>query len=494
MKSKFLRVLALILVSSMLLTAIGCKKVTYVESKYEYSTEKESEDSGGENSTDVTGSEDSAATESNSTSDSAAVASNRSTAGSTPVSMVPVKAVKGKLELQIFANGSDDSKAWEVIIAKFEEINPDLTITARMGVNVNTQLLTRWMSNNPPDFVSLAGAGFPEETIEAAGGLYDMSEWIKTATVYGTNQLITNKLRTGMLTKYKGSKINKVPISWGAYGLWYDSNYFSKNNLTMPYGYEDLLAFGNKANSLGKSLICYPGVYSGYLVWGLVMPAIAAYGSDYFNKVSSASDPSAFTDNRMKEVLQRLANLAAAGNFMQGTVQLNHIESQMEWLNRRSLLIPNGLWLENEMSEDTPSDFKMKFSASSLAKKTQGQFVIPYISNVAVAAKGKNIENALAFVRYLYTDKNMQEICEVTGSIPVVNVDYSKFKYSASAKDAIDYINGKNVKIVYKTGTWGTVDAEFNNVVNALVLGEISVDQACNRLSNACKIKISESK
>lgn len=404
------------------------------------------------------------------------------------------KKLTGKLELQVFSNGSEDSKGFEEVLARFEEENPDLEVTLRIGVNVHTQMLTRWMNDTPPDLVMLSGAGFPEDTMEAAGKFYDMSSWIKVAKVWGTDTLITDALQEGMLI-YNGEKLNKMPTSWGAYGLWYDKAYFAENNLTMPNSYEELTAFVNKAESLGKSAICYPGIYSGYLVWGLVMPAIAACGDEaYFEKVTGATDPSAFTDERMKTVLQRLYDLAGTGAFMNGTVQLNHIESQIEWLNHKSLIIPNGLWLESEMAEDTPAKFEMKFSPASLATSEQDNYVIPYISKLAVAKHGENVENALAFVRFLYREENMKALCETAGTIPVTDVDYSSWSYSDSAKESIAAITGEDVKRAYLRASWGTVDSEFNNVVNALVLHEITPDEACQRLKKACETKIAESK
>ena len=414
-----------------------------------------------------------------------------SSASSEPVKDISEKKLTGKLELQIFANGSDNSRCWENAIAAFEKANPDLDVIARIGINVNTQLLTRWMSNNPPDFVSLAGANIPEETLEREGKFYDLTEWVKTANVYGSNELIKDKVKNGMF-QYNYNKLSKMPISMGSYGLWYDNNYFSKNNLTVPKNYEEMIQFAAEADSLGKSVLCYPGVYSGYLVWGLVMPAIAAYGSEYFNQVSGAVSPEVFQDERMKSVLTRLKQFADSGYIMSGTVALNHIESQMEWLNRNALFIPNGLWLETEMANDIPIDFEMRYTALSLATKNQKQTVVPYVSNVAVAEKGKNIDNALAFVRYLYRDEVIKDFAEVLGSLSTCDVDASNYKYSEVAKAAIEYILSDDVQIVYKTATWGTVDAEMNNVVNALVLGQITVQQACDRLSEATRVKIAE--
>ena len=513
---KLIRMISMMLVVIMLCSVVGCQQRTvtkeeWVEVEGEEvaqgdETGDESENPEGEQA-DNTDSEDdkdeNKNEQGNSTDDKNNSTGNNSSDknsstkpnGSSQNTSKKEKKLTGKLELQVFSNTADGNKAFEKILENFENENPDLDVTLRTGVNVHTQMLSRWMNDTPPDFVMLSGAGFPENTLQAAGKFYDFSSWFKTAKIWGTDTLIKDSIQDGMLI-YNGKKLDRMPLSWGAYGLWYDSAYFKSNKLTMPKNYEGLVAFVDKAESLGKSAIVYPGVYSGYLVWGLVMPAIAAYGDEaYFNKVTGATDPSAFTDKRMKAVLTRLYDLAGDDKaFMKGTVQLNHIESQMEWLNHKSLIIPNGLWLEDEMADDTPSGFKMQFSPTSLATKDQDNYVIPYIGKFTVAKHGKNVENALAFVRYLYRPENIKALCEDGGTIPVTKQDYSKWKYSSTARASIDVIAGKSVKRMYLKNSWGTVDAEFNNVVNALVLHEITPDQACQRLKKACETYIRESK
>lgn len=480
--------LSILLAAFMLISVAGCAKepTTEIISYYESVPEGVSDSQGSSSDIESTDSADS----------NVGSSKQQQTGGSSQnkPSDREEKKLKGKLELQAFSNGSDDAKGIESVVESFEKANPDLDVTLRIGVNVHSQLLTRWMSGNPTDFVWLNGAGFPTDTIEASGGFYDLSSWIKTAKVYGSDELIKDRLQDDVLV-YNGKKLNKMPISSGAYGLWYDANYFSQNNLSAPQNYEDLKAFTAVAKSKGKSSLCYPGVYSGYLVMGMVVPAIAAYGDqEWFDKVTGATDPAAFTDKRMKEILTRLYDLAKDGAFMKGTVQLNHIESQMEWLNRKSLLIPNGIWLENEMADDTPANFRMKFAATSLATKSQGNHIVMYTGTVAVADKGKNRDNALEFLRFLYTDESQKVMCETEGSIPAIKTDRSSYKYSDIAKETIDYITGSSVKRVTLKNSWGTVDAEFNNVVNSIVLGEITPDKACERLAAACKTKIAESK
>ena len=66
----------------------------------------------------------------------------------------------GTFELQIFVGGYG-SEAWEEIIADFEELHPDLDVVAYLDSNVNSQMQTRWMQGNPPDFVFLTGSNLP---------------------------------------------------------------------------------------------------------------------------------------------------------------------------------------------------------------------------------------------------------------------------------------------------------------------------------------------
>lgn len=394
------------------------------------------------------------------------------------------KKLTGKLELQIFVNGSDNNVVWEKTLNAFEDANPDLKVTARIGINVNSQMATRWMSDNPPDFVLLHGNIDPVTYIQAKK-FADLTNFMKTATVYGSSEKIWDKLKPDVLTYHNG-KIYEAPNTLSGYGLWYDDSYFKQKGFSVPNSYEDLIALAPKANAAGIGAIAYPGQYSHYLVWGMVMPAVAAYGKEFFHQVCTKSSLDVYKSANFKAVWQRLIDLAKLkGSFMSGTVQLNHIQSQMSWLQHKAALISSGSWMESEMKSDIPTGFNMRFTAASLVTADQKKTAILMPSGVAVAEKAKNKDNALAFVRYLYRDEVLLGLMESYGFLSACKINTSKANLTPAIKEMIKYYN--NINVINKTVVFdNAVSTEMCNVANAIVLGNLTnADEACQRIYNA---------
>lgn len=490
---KYIKILSVIAAASMVFgTFSGCtkKSETYVDSTYVIDGEADENSDGADNSESsggVSGSTSSGSGGAGNNGGSSGTGSNTSGNGSTgtPVSE---KKLKGKLELQIWVNGSDTSRVWERTVKAFEKVNPDLKVDLRMGINVNTQMQTRWMNDNPPDLILLDGTGIPTDTFQEEGKFYDLTSFLKTAKAYGEDKLIWDKLDHDCIEYFKNGKVYKAPLMTTPYGIWYDNEFLKKNGLTAPTDFDSLMSFGAAAKKKGISALCYPGVHAAYLGSALIMPAMAAYGKDYFYKALKLDDPSLFEGPEFKAIMQRFIDFAKAGYIMPGSVPLNHINAQMSWLNHKAALIPCGLWLETEMASDIPYGFDMKFSTVSLTAKGQPQATVLSGIGVAVAQKGKNRDNALEFLRYLYRDDVLLDFVEVNGYLSSCKIDMSKAKLSKAAKQALDTLNNPAVTKVYKNKSWGTMESELGNVINAIVLGDIkSADEACARMVKEAK-------
>ena len=401
------------------------------------------------------------------------------------------KKLEGEFELQIFVGGYG-SECWEYAIEKFQEENPDLEITAHLDANVNTQMKTRWAKDNPPDFVFLDGTDLPAETWMAEGKLMDLSEIYNKGNVYGTDVLIKDRIREGLVDTYKDTTaVYKMPFLLSTYGMWYDETLFTQKSWQVPKNYEELKTFCEASKGAGINPIIYTGQYSGYLVWGLLMPAVASEALasndlDYFYDVANAANEEVFADQRFVRCLEKLEELAKAGYFDKSGLSMNHITSQATWLKRTDALIPNGLWLENEMKDSTPDDFQMRYYPSMLQDKDQKTCVIASASTVGIASKAKNPEAAAAFLSFLYTDEIAAKFVELCSTPSVTNVDVSNMNISDSAKQVTEMMNSDIVTMVSKGSTsWGSVDGTVNDCVNRIVSGEYTVDQAVKAIQQA---------
>lgn len=402
----------------------------------------------------------------------------------------------GTLEMQIFVGGYG-SECWEYAINEFQKLQPELEINAHLDTNVNAQMKTRWAKDNPPDFVFLEGSNMPKSTWMAEGKLRDLSSLFSNGKVYGTKTSISSQIKNGLVTKYSNTnKIYELPILLSTYGMWYDEAYFNSNKWTVPKNYTELQSFCKQVKGAGTYPLIYTGNYSGYLVWGLLMPALASEAvasndTQFFYDIANASREDVWADARVKKTLSKIENLAKQGYFDPSGLSMNHITSQAAWLKHSAALIPNGLWLENEMRDSIPADFKMRYYPSMLHDAGQPVCVIASSSTVGIAAKAKNPKAAEAFLRFLYTDKVAAKFAELCAVPSAARTDVSNANLTDSAKQVNEMINSSEVTLVAKgSTTWGSVDATINECINALVAGEMTTDEMISELRKATKNKI----
>lgn len=401
----------------------------------------------------------------------------------------------GTFELQVFVGGYG-SEAWEYAIAEFQKLHPQLEITIHMDTNVNAQMKKRWEKDNPPDFVFLEGTNIPTETWMQEGKLRDLTSLYETGTVYGTDTLIKDQLKSDLTFTYGDTgKIYQMPILLSTYGVWYDEALMNEKGWSYPTNYTQLLSFCQTVQGSGMNPLVYTGQYSGYATWGFLMPAVAAEAVEsndlqYFYDVCTAKDPSVWSDERFKSALQKIDDLANAGYFYKKGLSMDHINSQMAWLNHDAALIPNGLWLENEMRDKIPEGFKMRYYPSVTQDADQKPCIIASATSMGIAEKAKNPYAAEAFIRFLYTDEIMQVFAEKC-SVPVATkTDLSNANLTETAKQVNAMINSDSVQLVAKGGSsWGSVDGTINDCINKIVSGEYTVDQAVDALQKATEKK-----
>lgn len=395
--------------------------------------------------------------------------------------------IKGELSIQIFINENGvGEEAWTEILSRFEAMNPDLKLTTYIGPNVNSQLASRWTSGkDTPDIVLLDGKGLSEYSLTASGSFLDLTEWYQEATVYGSTQKIWDKMNTNAIESYKGKQY-KAPLMLNCYGLWYDQASYKKLGLKVHKDFSSLISNAATLKDAGQSTLIYPGMYSNYLVWGSIMPAVAAYGQEFFNQVVSAEDPTIYQDSRFTGILKNLQKLGRAG-YISASATQDHLGAQSDWLNHRAALVSSGIWMEAEMKNSIPGTFDMKFTTAGLNAKGQNPGVALMSIGVAVSNNTKNEENAKTFLRYLYSDESLQKLALSYGYCTVSKQQLDPSLYSGVSESIMKYIQSEEVTIVYKTSDWGNVGETFNNVANQIAQGSISVEEGSSQLVQAAK-------
>lgn len=396
---------------------------------------------------------------------------------------------KTDFTLQIFTGGYG-ADMWEYVIRAFEADHPEYNVVANMSNTVNENMQDDWRDGNPPDFVFLDGTLEKQAWLEN-DMLYDFTDWLKTATVAGEeNVKIKDRMLTEYVHKYTGEDGKTItygmPLVLSSYGMWYDNALFTQKGWTVPTNYSELSAWVDKNATAETAALIYPGVYSGYLVQGMILPALAEVGDEFYDRVENARDAEVYTSAEFKAVMNRFADIFGKNNKANSVadcLSLDHTRSQMQWLAHKAAFIPNGLWLRKEMAalNAIPEGFEMRYAPSAL--NVEKQIIVASSVTCAVAKDAQNKKAALEFVRYLYRTDVVQKFAECTDSPSATNVELDESKVSEVLKYAQEVMSNSAYRHVLHVGSWGGVDTVFNQGVNSIVAGKKTVDEVCNELA-----------
>lgn len=388
--------------------------------------------------------------------------------------------LSGKLEIQIFTNESAaSSEAWTDVLDAFEEAT-GVSVTAHIGSQVNTKLSKRWLGGNPPDVALLAGSGIPDIALEESGMLYDMADLLKKGYVYGTDDKIWDVVNHDAFVRVN-TKENyyRAGVIGSAYGVLYDSAYLKQLGVSAPTNYTELMKFSKTLINKGEAIFTTYGTTGNYPTWAMIMPAIAACGQKTFDN-ACLGKASTWQSAEVKGVLQRWYDFCNTdGVLLTGTATYDHTTAQSKWLKHDATLIGNGIWLPWEVENSTPSNFQMEFITSPLNKESQKPTVVAYPTSMIVASKAKNLENAKAFIRFLYTKKAQSILAGSYGYLPArTDLKYASISgLSPVSKRILNYMTSDKVNLVWRRYNWGDLNDTINSATHTLMTGSQGVNE-----------------
>ena len=207
---------------------------------------------------------------------------------------------------------------------------------------------------------------------------------------------------------------------WNAspeYVMVYNKTLFEENGWETPVTWDDFFELGEKAKEKGIALFTYQGIYPGYLE-SMLWPALAsATGIDNMKAIASYTPGSLSSDEALK-VFQNMAKIGTDGYLMDGTVALNHTQSQTDMMMNKALFIPNGNWMEGEMADAPRADgFEFGLTCAPVLDDGETRYVMSSVEQFEIPANAKNPELAKEFLRFLYTEDSVKLFAEKANGI-----------------------------------------------------------------------------
>ncbi|WP_256756644.1 ABC transporter substrate-binding protein [Cohnella sp. WQ 127256] len=406
---------------------------------------------------------------------------------SAPASESPDNTVKlsGDFEIQYFVGGYGD-KWWKKVIADFQAANPDLNVKESGGPKINDQMKPRWIGGNPPDFVYIDGAGLNDRQMVEDGQLEDLTEWLKDAkNVDG--ELITDIL--AQPAQQFDGKVYNIPLVLNSWGIFWNKGLFAEKGWAEPTDFQSFLDVSDKIKAAGTTPFIHTGKYPYYINGSILYPAIVSANNNDFTVLQdmAANKEEAFRSPAVLAALNKIVALRDKGFIDKASIQINHTDSQMLFLQNKDAFIPNGLWMPNEMSKDVPEGFNFGF-IPSVTQDAGGKVVAnTSTATVAIAKNGKNKEAAKAFLQFVFSKAQASQWAELSGAPSNIKGDISSSNAPSFVKDAAKFLTDPNTVVIPTITYNADVDKAMMDATDALTISKITPEEWVERVVAVAK-------
>lgn len=403
--------------------------------------------------------------------------------------------ISGDLEIQYFVGGYGDAW-WKSVIEDFKVKYPDVNVIEHAGPDINTEMNTRWISNDPPDVVYIDGNGSNETQMISDGQLMDISEWAKGLTMEDGTPLLDSFISPA--DEIDGGKIYSLPLVFDTWGMWYDGTWFEEQGWEAPTDFDSWLASMKQIKEdAGIAPFNTTGQYAQYFQRGVLYPAFAAVGGEELLNNLSNGNVEAWEGEEVLNVMKKVEEIVKAGLVDSGFAAYSHTQAQMNFLMHKNAYIPVGFWLPNEMINDTPENFEYSFVPTPMNDTGEAMALVPDIRTIAIAQEADNPEAAKAFLEFVFTEDNAKKFAESTGAIMnLKNVDLStNNNVPEFLKGINEMINNPGQIQVYdrKTpeGDLQDVAVEITNEIKLqiveILMGRINAEEFVQKMTDKAK-------
>lgn len=258
-----------------------------------------------------------------------------------------------------------------------------------------------------------------------------------------------------------------MPWNDGVTGIVYNAGMFEEKGWDVPETFEELMDLTEtiKTEGAGVKPFTWPGQYSAY--WNFVVYGWWAQieGLDNMNEFFRFESPEVFLQSGKLKAMQAFETLIGdQSNSINGVNGLIHTQAQMQFANGLAAMIPNGIWIEKEMSSAMPEGFEMKMMQlpvlegaveTKINNSMLGDFII-------IPKEAANKDLAKKFLLYMSTDAALNKYTAMTGSPRPFEYDPTQIEgLTPFVQSCLEiWKNSKNLYIISKNPMY------FGNLLN----------------------------
>ncbi|MGH7920597.1 MAG: N-acetylglucosamine/diacetylchitobiose ABC transporter substrate-binding protein [Candidatus Dormibacteraceae bacterium] len=290
---------------------------------------------------------------------------------------------------------------------------PKAQIKFAETTQIEQQYQGTFAAGDPPDFLDDGGASaINAGTLVSENNLANLDDFWSAPSIDDPSKKNRDLVNMALqeVAKFNGHYY-AVGYDLTVYGLWYSSTLFQKKGWKYPETWADMLSMCEEIKgSTSMAPWTYQGIYP-YYVLDLWFQMVGKLGGNEILLNIDNLKANAWMNDGVEESLNALYEVAHRGYIMPGTAGLTHIQSQAAWLAGKAAFIPDGSWVESEMTTNgvIPPNFDMvvaptpaiskndKISWQTLSQYTQVGEIVP--------AKAKNVAGGKELLRILLSKK-----------------------------------------------------------------------------------------
>lgn len=383
-------------------------------------------------------------------------------------------------------------KFWEYPMEEFKKKYPYVEIEFDSNPKAYEAIRNRFASGDVPDIFYSWSSDFDYFGAISEGLVYPVDDILKEKT-FENDAILNEKLfKPGLDLGEVDGKHYLLPITKLLASSYYSGKFFQDNNYTAPKTWDEFFELSETIKKDGKAIpVIYAGAYPFMLGDAVIFPSIMNIDEKAVDAINN-NEPGAWKQPAVLTVMKRIQDMRDKGFIDKNSLAMDHIQSQIEFINNKASLVPSGTWLEGEMEGQWPEGFDLQpmLAPAEADGKTS---VVSVIESMILPKKSdsNNLKYVTELVKLFYSKENVSRCIKNTGFL-LATQDQDESNMSLlpkSSQTTWELVSAGNAKIVTPSFKLKFKDlfTEYNNNINALISGQINADQFCENMEKKAR-------
>ena len=341
-----------------------------------------------------------------------------------------------------------------------------------------------FVAGNPPD-VAWPGWGMDYWGLVFDGQIEPMDDYL-AMTPYDSEEGTWRDTFDEQLLKlgqFEGKQY-MLPYHVNLNGWWYNKTVFDEHGWEFPTTFEELLELGEKMKAADIAPLTFQGQYPYYMLYAFIYPwTISSGGIDAWNDCQNLV-PGAWKSEHILRAAKAVETLRDKDFFLDGSLALDHIQSETQFLDGKAGMVPCGTWLYAEMESAWPPGVTAEFMlpppfADGPGDKTALMVAIePFV----IPTDAKNKDHGVNYYRYITSKDKALQFVEEKGTLMAIK-GLEEAIYPPHLETPARLFSQSKTKWHSEYRFWyPELAQEAEDAMSALLAGKIDAQTFCNRL------------